>query len=356
MRSAIVAKNYGHTTFITGMRAYAAMAVMLTHSGGAGLRELGVLGQNLTELGAQGVSVFFVISGFSVASSCEGSNFAAYFIKRLARITPLYYAWLLAACLLSADAVEWQQRYGTSVNGYNICMHLSFLSWLDYRIACTILGVEWSIPVEVAWYLVIPFLLRWMSTPPRIIAASLAGLVWLFLVISARPLLPISTADAAFAIHWSPLPYAIGFIMGIAAYRIRQWWPTNTVLGTASVVIAPLLIIAWSSVVKMQPHAITYLFFTCLTFGLITFGDQGSALFRGVFCNRIVLFLGTISYGLYLSHMPLLRILVKTRLFEDVHPFAAFAAMAICCMVVSAATHVLIERPFGRFFEKAVSG
>ena len=72
--SAVLAKNYGATTFVTGMRAYAATAVVLTHSGGAGLRDLGSIGNHLTELGAQGVTVFFVISGFSVATSRDRSE------------------------------------------------------------------------------------------------------------------------------------------------------------------------------------------------------------------------------------------------------------------------------------------
>lgn len=85
-------KNYGDTDFITGMRAFAAIAVVLIHSGGAGLRDLGDFGNNLADLGRTGVYVFFVISGFSVASSYSSSNgYFDYINKRLWRIAPLYY-------------------------------------------------------------------------------------------------------------------------------------------------------------------------------------------------------------------------------------------------------------------------
>jgi peptidoglycan/LPS O-acetylase OafA/YrhL len=67
-------KDYGDSSFITGMRAFAALAVVLIHSGGAGFRELGAIGNNIADFGKVGVYVFFVISGFSVASSYENSS------------------------------------------------------------------------------------------------------------------------------------------------------------------------------------------------------------------------------------------------------------------------------------------
>ena len=82
MKSAI--QDYGDTNFITGMRAFAAFGVVLIHSGGAGLRSLGPIGNNFADLGLTGVYVFFVISGFSVASSFDNSaGYFDYLKKRL---------------------------------------------------------------------------------------------------------------------------------------------------------------------------------------------------------------------------------------------------------------------------------
>jgi hypothetical protein len=52
-------KDYGDTNFITGMRAFAALAVVVIHSGGAGLRNLGQWGINLADIGRTGPYVFF---------------------------------------------------------------------------------------------------------------------------------------------------------------------------------------------------------------------------------------------------------------------------------------------------------
>ena len=349
MPASIIAKDYGETTFVTGMRAYAAVAVMVTHSGGAGLRDLGSTGQHLTELGAQGVSVFFVISGFSVAASWERSeSFKAYLCKRLARIAPLYYTWISLAIMTSSTATEWQHRYGTTIDAYNIIMHLSFMSWCDYRIACTILGVEWSIPVEVIWYLVIPFLLKQMLNSRSVLLAVAGSVAWVVAVTAIRRLLPLSAQDSAYALHWSPFPHALGFVMGIAAYRIRQWQHFTDAHATVAALLVPVVITAWACLPRLPSHVATSLLFSALSFCLIVFGKQRSAVFQSVFCNRLILFIGTISYGVYLSHLPLLRLLPYQRMSQEFHPFVAFALLLTCTLGVSALTYIAIERPFGR--------
>lgn len=356
MTSTTIAKDYGATTFVTGMRAYAALAVMLTHSGGAGLRDLGSAGQHLTELGAQGVTVFFVISGFSVATSWDHSkSFKAYLCKRLARITPLYYTWLLVAVLTGTTATEWQRRFGTTIDAYNITMHLIFMSWCDYRIACSVLGVEWSIPVEVAWYLAIPFLQDSMSNLRRVCLVVAGSLAWLIALTVIRRLLPLSAQDSAYALHWSPFPYATGFVAGIAAYRVRQWRSFSAPYAIATALIVPAVVISWASLPTLPNHTATSLLFTALAFCLIVFGRQSSAVFRDLFCNRCILFIGTISYGVYLSHMPLLRLLPYEQLSRAFNPVVAFASFLALTLGVSTLTYLAIERPFGSLSTRLAS-
>lgn len=136
-------KDYGDTSFITGMRAFAALAVVLIHAGGAGFRELGSIGNNIADFGRAGVYVFFVISGFSVASSYENSKcYLEYLNKRLWRVAPLYYFWLAVSILLGVTATYWQKQFGVGIDVYNLVLHGLFIGWLDYRITNSILGVE----------------------------------------------------------------------------------------------------------------------------------------------------------------------------------------------------------------------
>ena len=107
-------RNYGDTTFITGMRAYACFAVVLIHAGGGGLRSLGAIGNRIVDLGGQGVAVFFVISGFSVSAAYSTSDsYMDYINKRLWRITPLYYFWIAISVLTTTTATS-KCRFGLS--------------------------------------------------------------------------------------------------------------------------------------------------------------------------------------------------------------------------------------------------
>jgi peptidoglycan/LPS O-acetylase OafA/YrhL len=343
---AAIAKDYGDTTFITGMRAYAALAVVLTHTGGAGLRGLGLVGERLIHFGAYGVSVFFVISGFSVAASYAASgSFRGYLLRRFARIAPLYYLWIVIACVSGATASEWQRRYGVTVDAYNVAMHLTFLSFLDYRIACTILGVEWSLPIEVVWYLMIPALLCYMVAPKKVALAVALSILLLAPVSWLKHQLPMQPDDAAYAVLWSPLPHAPAFVLGIAAFRLRAWVPRLRKWAGILVGVGACAVLGLAIVERSLPSPFYPLIFAVLTAGLISAGSRGSRVCNALFCNRPVLFLGTISYGIYLSHFPVLRWLRDVGFVVEDGSIKTFACTATVAIVISIATYYLCERP-----------
>lgn len=345
-------KSYGDTDFITGMRAFAAMAVILVHAGGAGLRELGEAGNTLVTLGRSGVYVFFVISGFSVAQSFNSSNgFPEYFNKRIWRIAPLYYFWIFLAISLSVTASFWQERFGVSVDFYNIIMHLSFLSVFDYRVANTILGVEWSISIEVFWYLFVPLLLFLCRTKQSMaIMVVLSAALYLF-VDKHSSVLPMQPEDAELAVYWSPIPFLFSFCLGIAAYRLRPELPKTSLIGDI-VLLAALVSIA---VYIVRPGLITYftqgdfIYMSCLAFVILAFGTSKSKVYNLIFESKLVVGLGSISYGLYLSHVPVIRLLERFSpdSFTN-HKAISFIVVAGASIFISLITYHAIEVPFGK--------
>ncbi|GAB3652501.1 acyltransferase family protein [Ramlibacter alkalitolerans] len=326
-------KSYGDTDFITGLRAYAAFAVILVHSGGAGLRQLGSLGQHIAGLGATGVYVFFVISGFSVAASYNASaSYPEYLARRLLRIAPLYYVWLLIAAA-TAGLSYWGHQFRVHLDPYNWFMHLSFLSFLDYRVANSVLGVEWSIPVEVFWYLVLPFLFRLimrhrLGVPVALVASFCAYLA----VRELGRFLPLSPDDAALAIRWSPLPYVFSYCLGVCAYKIRR--PAGDV--SIAIVLAAAVAYVFVPPDRIDP----FIAVSVVTFALICIGSGQSVICRALFTNRVALFLGAISYGVYLSHFPL-----KAMMGVEGGGLSAFLLIAAAATVVSTLTYYVVEQP-----------
>jgi len=173
-------RSYGDTDFITGLRCIAATMVIVIHT--AALREFGAMGEIVTDNGKYGVQIFFVISGFTVARTYRAAGtFGPYFGRRLMRIAPLYYTVITAYFLLILWATlprpYWMTLYGSAPDLYNYLMHLSFLSAWDTRVANSLIGLEWSIPIEVFWYAVLPLLLPVAGATGRIAAVFGALLV-----------------------------------------------------------------------------------------------------------------------------------------------------------------------------------
>ncbi len=349
-------KDYGDTNFITGLRAVAAIAVVLLHAGGAGLREMGAAGAAFVEMaGRGGVYVFFVISGFSVSASyLQAPSYGAYLNRRFWRIAPPYYFWIAVVALGLVPPAGWVEIFKVPVDAYNVLLHVSFLSFLDYRIADSIIGVEWSLPIEMFYYLLIPMVLvrvrNWMQ-----IALLVAGSYGLYrLGLSNLSRLPVKQEFAGLAFMWSPLPYVFCFALGIAAFRIRErfaapgWAGDLALLGSAAAILA----LAFKLNVVVGALRTDFVLFSAATFAIIALGSRRALLTNALLSNRPVQYLGLISYSLYLSHSAVLHMLGAMTPANLTVKFAVVLALTI---LVSAATYVLIEKPgqnLGKRFER----
>ncbi|HWR32425.1 MAG TPA: acyltransferase [Chitinophagaceae bacterium] len=122
----------------------------------------GIYIQQVVTEGGHGVSFFFMISGFILAlpfireklSAGQPVSLKKYYLRRLTRLEPPYLAGLLISFLLlifyKGDSFSDQLPHfaASSVYVHNII----------YNSASSVLGVAWSLEVEVQFYLMAPFL------------------------------------------------------------------------------------------------------------------------------------------------------------------------------------------------------
>lgn len=327
-------KRYSDTDFITGLRAVAALGVVLIHTGGAGLRELGGAFEQLVNFGQAGVLAFFVISGFSVSASFEKRGLKQYVIARIGRIVPLYFFWLIICIYM----IGWDQ-----VGPYSALMHFSFLSTFDARVANSIIMVEWTIAVEMLYYLVLPAFVLFVKTPARLAALVLVGflvyrLAW-FAVGS-----PNENSSEALPLQFSVFPYGFCFALGIAAYRIRGWLRPNAARATIVTVVVLLGLLVFLSFFDFLavPRPVVLALVSVATFALVAFGTDEAVIMRTLLCNPIAQYLGLISYGLYLSHFPIMRWVVQPMALNGP---AVFWWTLACAVAVSSMTYLVIEKP-----------
>jgi peptidoglycan/LPS O-acetylase OafA/YrhL len=115
-------------------------------------------------------------------------------------------------------------------------------------------------------------------------------------------------ANNTFAFQWSPVKYALSYVLGVSAFRLRPLLPHG--LWTGNVVIASTIVILalWASVpgLRSSPLADEFVLVSFLTFAWLLFGSNEGILARTLLLNRPALFIGTLSYGIYLCHFPVL--------------------------------------------------
>jgi peptidoglycan/LPS O-acetylase OafA/YrhL len=129
--------------------------------------------QNFFVLGWTGVDLFFVLSGFLIGGilldvRSSPNYFKTFYIRRFFRIVPLYYAWifcLIGVLLLTGTPLQTQSSQ-PGVN-WSLWGHLLFLQnwWLIHQphLAVWWLGVTWTLAIEEQFYLVAPFVVRFLS-------------------------------------------------------------------------------------------------------------------------------------------------------------------------------------------------
>ena len=346
--------RYRGTQFVHGMRGWAALGVLFIHSGGGGLREFGQIGNSIVDLGSAGVYVFFVISGFAVStswkqSSAEGGTFGTYLLSRLVRIVPLYYFWIFVSISAGLTATYWQESYGAKVDFYNIIAHLSFLSAFDGSIANSIIGVEWSLAIEVFYYLIIPGLVAIVLTRPAFggLLSIFGILVWELLPITLRYFGYSQQGDLQLWL-FSPLPWVFSFVLGILAFQYREHKAMVRVRGAWPLALASVWLFLWIFVPGLPNLQVLgvnlfdrYLWVSLLTAVVIVALRDDSVAVKLLLRNPFIYLAGSLSYGIYLSHIVILR----TQLVSSLPDVAKLLVTLIMSLLVSFITWVVIEHP-----------
>ena len=290
----------GYMPQLDALRALAVAAVAWSHWAPKDLHG-GIL------WGPYGVKLFFVLSGFLITSilldcraaadeSPGGSWFAlrSFYVRRFLRLMPLYYATLLLAAVCNVrpvpETIGWTLSY--TANFYFFLRG----GWNG------VISHFWSLAVEEQFYLVWPWVI--MFVPARWLKASVIGTVaasaaaWLVLTIAniSSPVmvtLPVLCCDAL----------GLGALLALLEDR-----DARARLATLALRVGGPCWIA-AELLSRTGYGHPLLFWLQQESALLVFVwiIEGAAVgFRGpagrLLENRVLVGLGTISYGLYVIH------------------------------------------------------
>jgi peptidoglycan/LPS O-acetylase OafA/YrhL len=272
-------------------------------------------------LGSYRVNLFFMISGFVIFMTLDKTKRGLDFVvARCARLYPAYWT----AVVLTATAIATFGLPGREVSIAEVLVNLSMFQ--EFFSVDHVDGVYWTLQVEMLFYINMLILFT----------TGMVGALWLTLaaVYWASPLLGFHfpyTINKILILEY--IPY---FVMGMTFYR----WRMNPDFGKQGVI----LLLATIGVIALSHgliDTIIALFFCFAFYGFI----RGRL--KPIVLGPLV-FLGTISYSLYLIHQHIGFIVMRS--LEDMlgTNLSIGAAFAASIMIASVLTYS-VERPSLRF-------
>lgn len=350
----------GYRPDIDGLKAVSILAVIFFH----------YLSSFITG-GFVGVDVFFVISGYLIGRSTfielklKTFKFGTYFARRAKRIFPsliilLAALWVLGAFVLLPDEYK---SLGKHIGAASVFIS-NWLLWREIGYFDTAADEKpllnlWSLGVEEQFYLVFPLIV--------LLAMRLRSRVfWVMLVLAVGSLIgsQLRVADNAGWAYYHPVSRIWELFAGslLAYAELAQ---ANKSGGSRfSSAVAPYRnLVSWAGIILL---ACSILFYTKTTVfpgvtallpvaGAMLLISAGPDAFinKHILSKRPLIYIGLISYPLYLWHWPLIALV---RVIDGMPPPTWLQAVClVITFAVSAASYHFIERPirFGKISKRS---
>lgn len=338
---------------LTGLRFVAALYVFLFHvQMNWPFAPIGVVG-NVISQGAVGMSVFFVLSGFLLAYQYSGrfDDKKTYFVRRLARIYPIY----IVAAL---STIPW--IYGGKIDAPKLPAWDTVVlvitdvfvlqAWIPGYFKYWNNGASWSISVEIFCYALLPFIGPWMARLSNKKLALVSALLYGWAIVPGQ--LARVLPDLSFAFFYAlPLFRLPEFLLGVCGFLATQrgFRLSRPTLVTVAVLIAFVISM------NMRPFGLPYIGHNWVVIpivvGLVVCLYQSNGFVSLLLSNRVSVWLGKISYCFY-SFQVLVLLTLITFHGELVEIFPVLNINWVLCIVsfvililLSAVGHHFIEEP-----------
>ncbi|WP_439470243.1 acyltransferase family protein [Brevundimonas sp.] len=299
--------------------------------------------------GYLGVEVFFVLSGFILSHvylEAAGTNrysHKGFLWARIARVYPLHLVTLAGMAVLGVGAVVAGLSVSDSLTDWRaLPAHITLTHAWGLAPSSAFNHPSWSISAEWFAYLTFPAFafVAWRLRNRPVLATVLAAAVALGIYAAFQPLAGFSLTEATF--RWGALRIVPCFLLGCALYLIYRRAPIPHASLVALVSGAGIL--ASASLGVWDP--ITVLFAGGLILALGSLSNTQA----GVLASPFGVYLGEISYSIYMVCAPVLLVMtnVAARLtgaedkrFHIIVWLGIVAAIPVAAML----TYHLVERP-----------
>jgi peptidoglycan/LPS O-acetylase OafA/YrhL len=268
------------------------------------------------------VDLFFVLSGFLIGSILlrhrdDPHFFLTFYGRRIWRILPLYFSFLLGCCLLqfswpwswmsdlapiftpslpAATFATFTQNFAMAANG---------------RFANAALNVTWSLAIEEQFYLLLPPLVRFVPVqrlPVVLIGLIGAGFTGRNLLLAIQPEGAGLAAYVLLPFRWDPLLLGVlvAWMFQDTQWKGRMIQARRSLRFIFAISATCMLWLAMSARGVIMASSVTSWGYTLVALfyasGLVLILSGGMPWLTGLLRGRSLVWLGTVSYGVYLFH------------------------------------------------------
>lgn len=314
-----------------------------------------------------GVDLFFVLSGFLIGGILldarnSANYFGTFYLRRIHRIFPVYYAWYLMfllgrALLVTEGTGRFDHLFSDAVPGWMYALFLqNFGMSVTVSYGAEWLSVTWSLAIEEQFYLLLPLAVRKLSerrlvqwVGAFVIAAPV--LRWAFLLggndfYAAYTLLPCR-ADAL----------GLGVLAAVLVRRRTAWdWlirNRRVMWATLGLFLPFLALLHWRPTgwhMTVVGYSVLAAFYFVVLLNAVV---QPGPFVRAVLRRGILQWLGKVSYSVYMVHLALLSIFHimafgQTRSIEDPISFLVTAAALGATFLIAEVSWRYYEHPLIR--------
>jgi peptidoglycan/LPS O-acetylase OafA/YrhL len=349
-RSGEVTTSRFYLPQLDGLRFLAFAAVFYRHLGETFVEWQGNRWWQATlDAGAWGVDLFFVLSGFLITSllirekeQTAAVNVRAFWLRRILRIWPLYFVFVGIVWAIERPPLA-----------YMVGLVFFVMNWVALATRYTtetVSGILWSVQIEEQFYFCWPLALRRLSRrgaaclAAALIGVALATRAWVYVQ---------SPANSGYERIWTHTfarldPIAIGALLALC-------WPPRAVRlpnTTRPVVLGPIALLLvgiqryWPLFPALHASAIWVYLAAALLLGgavLVTIVTPPGSL-----AHPWLVYLGRISYGLYVVHLAVIVVVGSL----DLPWFWRVPLILVLTFGLAAASYRLLEAPFLRLKER----
>jgi peptidoglycan/LPS O-acetylase OafA/YrhL len=299
-------------------------------------------------VGFHGVELFFVISGFILAlpfaahhlSGAPAVSLRKYYLRRFTRLEPPYFVTIFSLLVLAI----WIHPEPASAIFPHLAASLAYLHNAVYATQSTVLGVAWSLEIEVQFYLLVPLLtLVFAIRSARIRRSLLIGFT--LATLAAQTLLVPHHPRVQLSILAYLQFFLIGFLL--AEVFLTAWKnspPRSFYWDLVALAGWPILFLA------LQSKVLTRWLFPALVFTLYCAAFRGSWINR-IFCNRWITAVGGMCYSIYLIHYEVISAVGRftksmgTHFPSPVYLSLQFVLVGSAIVVICGMYFIVLEKP-----------